>query len=194
MQIFQWKKDQTWRHFVYVSVYADYVQLPTMCKLENAEDRDYTCEHSTIAFQNVTFVDELKSPCFGEVRAWGLNDVVSRNHIHIATAFSPRRPISTRLSGDPSTCCRCWGTGWCRASWCGRHTSWFPPSWAASPVTVNPSRWQAAGVNKRALCGDARLSKRGLRAEPRSSHRTLLYRAGAELASSFGASKLWKHR
>lgn len=40
-----------------------------MCKLENAEDSDYTCEHSTIAFQNVTFVDELKSPCFGEVGA-----------------------------------------------------------------------------------------------------------------------------
>lgn len=40
-----------------------------MCKVENAEDRDHVCEHSTIAFQNVTFVDELRSPCFREVRA-----------------------------------------------------------------------------------------------------------------------------
>lgn len=162
VQILQWKKKekkvQTRRHFVYVSVYADSVHCPWCVSWKMPKTRGYMCEHSNIAIQNVTFVDQLKSPRFREVR--GLDDTVSRSHIHITTAFSPRRPISTRLSGDPSTCCRCWGTGWCRASWCGRHTSWFPPSWAASPVTVNPSRWQAAGANKRALRGDARLSTR----------------------------------
>lgn len=57
----------------------------------------------------------------------------------------PHRPTWARLSAGPSPCCRCWGTGWYRAFWCDRHTSWFPPSWAGIPVTADP--WLEVGAD-----------------------------------------------
>lgn len=54
--------------------------------------------------------------------------------------FLPRRPTSAHPSGAPSPCCRCWGTGWCRAFGCGRHIFWSLPSSAEIPVTAAPYR------------------------------------------------------
>lgn len=138
----------------------------TCCSLENAEGSNKAIAHSRTAlekrgictlFESILFTEVSKEVKRGALlchaQPTGLTLTGRRYRSILRACFLPHRPISTRLSGAPSPCCRCSETGWCRASWCGRHTSWFPPSWAEIPVTVNPSHRQAEGVNKRVPCG-----------------------------------------